>query len=82
MGSSGYMKNMGHLTVQEMIDSDPENPIIDLALWSYEKIRKKVCLLNRETGQYFETALQPVLQNGVFMKIVGVGAGPDLLTKE
>src|SRR5659263_143466 len=43
------LKNMGHLTVQEMIDSDPENPIIDRALdEAVKKSGKRVVLLNRD----------------------------------
>jgi cobalt-precorrin-5B (C1)-methyltransferase len=42
------LKNMGHLTVQEMIDSDPENPIIDRVLErAVEKSGKRIVLLNR-----------------------------------
>jgi len=43
------LKNMGHLTVQEMIDSDPGNPIIDLALErTVKKSGKRIVLLNRD----------------------------------
>jgi cobalt-precorrin-5B (C1)-methyltransferase len=43
------LKNMGHLTIQEMIDSDPENPIIDLALdEAVKKSGQRVVLLNRD----------------------------------
>jgi cobalt-precorrin-5B (C1)-methyltransferase len=43
------LKNMGHLTVQEMIDSDPKNTIIDRALeGAVKKSGKRVVLLNRD----------------------------------
>jgi cobalt-precorrin-5B (C1)-methyltransferase len=43
------LKTGGHLTVQEMIDSDPENPIIDQALdISVKKSGKRIVLLNRD----------------------------------
>jgi cobalt-precorrin-5B (C1)-methyltransferase len=43
------LKTGGHLTVQEMIDSDPENPIIDRALDSaLKKSGKRIVLLNRD----------------------------------
>lgn len=43
------LKNKGHLTVQEMIDSDPENPIIDLALDdAVKKYGKRIVLLKRD----------------------------------
>lgn len=43
------LKNMGHLTVQEMIDSDPKNIIIDRALdIAVKKSGKRVVLLNRD----------------------------------
>ncbi|HEX7574891.1 MAG TPA: cobalt-precorrin-5B (C(1))-methyltransferase [Candidatus Methanoperedens sp.] len=43
------LKNAGHLTVQEMIDSNPENPIIDLALdEAMKKYGKRIVLLNRD----------------------------------
>jgi len=42
------MKTGGHLTVQEMVDSDPKNPFIDLALnEAVKKSGKRVVLLNR-----------------------------------
>jgi cobalt-precorrin-5B (C1)-methyltransferase len=42
------LKKIGHLTVQEMIDSDPEDPIIDLALdEAVKKSRKRIVLLYR-----------------------------------
>lgn len=43
------LKNGGHFTVQEMIDSDPKNPIIDLALdEAVKKYGKRIVLLNRD----------------------------------
>jgi len=43
------LKNAGHFTIQEMIDSDPENPIIDLALdEAMKKSGKRIVLLNRD----------------------------------
>lgn len=43
------LKTKEHLTVQEMIDSDPENPIIDRALnEAVKKSGKRVVLLNRD----------------------------------
>lgn len=43
------LKNMGHQTVQEMIDSDPENPIIDRVLnEGVKKSGKRIVLLNRD----------------------------------
>jgi len=43
------LKTGGHLTVQEMIDSDPKNPIIDLALDdAVKKYGKRIVLLNRD----------------------------------
>src|SRR5659263_49793 len=42
------LKNMGHLTIQEMIDSESENPIIDLTLnEAVKKSGKRILLLNR-----------------------------------
>lgn len=42
------LKNSGYMTIQEMIDSNPENPIIDLALdAAVEASGKRVVLLNR-----------------------------------
>lgn len=42
------LKNMGHFTIQEMIDSDSENPIIDLTLnEAVKKSGKRIVLLNR-----------------------------------
>ncbi len=42
------LKREGHLTVQEMINSDPENPIIDRALdETAKKSGRRVVLLNR-----------------------------------
>jgi len=43
------LESSGHLTVQEMIDSNPENPIIDHALdEALKKSGKRVVLLNRD----------------------------------
>lgn len=43
------LKNIGHLTVQEMIDSDPNNIIIDRTLErAVKKSGKRVVLLNRD----------------------------------
>jgi cobalt-precorrin-5B (C1)-methyltransferase len=42
------LKTAGHYTVQEMIDSDPENPLIDRALErAVKKSRTRIVLLNR-----------------------------------
>ena len=42
------LKNSGYLTIQEMIDADPENPIIDQALDGAVKVSgKRIVLLNR-----------------------------------
>jgi cobalt-precorrin-5B (C1)-methyltransferase len=43
------LKNTGHLMVQEMIDSDPKNPIIDQVLdQAVKKSGKRIVLLNRD----------------------------------
>ena len=42
------LKNSGYLTIQEMIDANPENPIIDQALDEAVKVSgKRIVLLNR-----------------------------------
>jgi len=42
------LKSTDHFTVQEMIDSDPENPLIDRALErAVKKSEKRIVLLNR-----------------------------------
>jgi cobalt-precorrin-5B (C1)-methyltransferase len=59
------LKNMGHLTVQEMIDSDPENPIIDRALdEAVKKSGKRVVLLNRD-GTILRDSAQTFADKGV-----------------
>lgn len=46
--SPNLLKNSGYLTIQEMIDDNPENPLIDRALKeAVKKSKKKVVLLNR-----------------------------------
>ncbi len=46
--SPNLLKNSGYLTIQEMIDDNPENPLIDRALAeAVKKSKKKVVLLNR-----------------------------------
>jgi cobalt-precorrin-5B (C1)-methyltransferase len=43
------LKNIGHFTIQEMIDSEPENPIVDRALDRVmKKSGKRIVLLNRD----------------------------------
>ncbi|MCZ7372832.1 MAG: cobalt-precorrin-5B (C(1))-methyltransferase [Candidatus Methanoperedens sp.] len=47
--SPGILKSSGYLTVQEMIDSDPQNPIIDKGLMKAVNLSgKRVVLLNRD----------------------------------
>ncbi|MCZ7362116.1 MAG: cobalt-precorrin-5B (C(1))-methyltransferase, partial [Candidatus Methanoperedens sp.] len=47
--SRSILKNSGYLTVQEMIDSDPQNPIIDKGLMKAVNLSgKRVVLLNRD----------------------------------
>lgn len=59
------LKNMGHLTVQEMIDSYPENPIIDRALdEAVKKSGKRVVLLNRD-GTILRDSAQTFADKGV-----------------
>lgn len=46
--NSQVLKNSRYLTIQEMIDANPENPVIDLALDEAVKISgKRIVLLNR-----------------------------------
>jgi cobalt-precorrin-5B (C1)-methyltransferase len=59
------LKNMGHLTVQEMIDSDRENPIIDKSLnEAVKKSGKRVVLLNRD-GTILRDSAQTMVDKGV-----------------
>ena len=44
----GILKNSGYLTIQEMIDANPQNPIIDQALDEAVRVSgKRIVLLNR-----------------------------------
>ena len=46
--NSDILKNSGYLTIQEMIDANPKNPIIDQALDEAVKVSgKRIVLLNR-----------------------------------
>ena len=59
------LTNMGHLTVQEMIDSDPENPIIDRALnEAVKKSGTRIVLLNRD-GTILRDSTSTSAANGV-----------------
>jgi cobalt-precorrin-5B (C1)-methyltransferase len=59
------LKNMGHLTVQEMIDSDLENPIIDLALdEAVKQSGKRIVLLNRD-GTILRDSVRTSAEEGV-----------------
>ncbi|MCZ7401652.1 MAG: cobalt-precorrin-5B (C(1))-methyltransferase [Candidatus Methanoperedens sp.] len=56
------LKTGGHLTIQEMIDSDPKNPIIDLALDdAVKKYGKRIMLFNRDGTILRDTARMSVL---------------------
>jgi cobalt-precorrin-5B (C1)-methyltransferase len=59
------LRTAGHLTVQEMIDSEPENPIIDLALEkAMKKSGKRIVLLNRE-GTIIKDSLRLIADKGM-----------------
>jgi cobalt-precorrin-5B (C1)-methyltransferase len=59
------LKKGESLTVQEMIDSDPENPIIDLALDEVvKKSEKRVVLLNRD-GTILRDSARMIADKGV-----------------
>ncbi len=82
--NADILKNSGYLTIQEMIDANPENPVIDQALDEAVKVSgKRIVLLNRN-GTILRDSSERNISNpeGTFMKIIGVGAGPGLLTKE
>jgi len=47
--SPDILKGSGYLTVQEMIEADPENPLIDMALGRAVRLSgKRIVLLNRD----------------------------------
>jgi len=59
------LKNMGHLTIQEMIDSDHENPLIDRTLnEAVKKSGRRVVLLNRD-GTILRDSAQTSAKDGV-----------------
>jgi len=59
------LKNMGHLTVQEMIDSDSKNPMIDRVLdEAVKKSGKRVVLLNRD-GTILRDSARTSAKDGV-----------------
>jgi len=62
--NAGILKKSGCLTVQEMIDKNPENPIIDLALFQAVKASgKRVVLLNRN-GTILRDSERKILNKG------------------
>jgi len=59
------LTNTGHLTVQEMIDSESENPIIDLTLnEAVKKSGKRIVLLNRN-GTILRDSARTIADKGI-----------------
>jgi len=59
------LTNTGHLTIQEMIDSESENPIIDLTLnEAVKKSGKRIVLLNRN-GTILRDSARTIADKGI-----------------
>ena len=59
------LTNTGHLTIQEMIDSESENPIIDLTLnEAVKKSGKRILLLNRN-GTILRDSARTIADKGI-----------------
>ncbi|CAG0981807.1 cobalt-precorrin-5B (C1)-methyltransferase [Methanosarcinales archaeon] len=64
----GILKNSGYLTIQDMIDANPQNPVIDQALDEAVRVSgKRIVLLNRNGTIIRDTreqSINPVNQEG------------------
>ena len=59
------LKNSGYLTIQEMIDANPQNPVIDRALDAAVKVSgKRIVLLNRNGTILRDSSERNIFQEG------------------